>query len=108
MRVVVTGQVGLDKKPFLHRVAEILRAGGREIAVHNLGEMMSAEAPDVAPIPEPLPLVVDSVPPSLPLPLLPLPPVPELKVPEPPQALSDSMAAAVAASNVARTVKLAV
>lgn len=49
MRVVVTGQVGLDKKPFLRRVADILRAGGREIAVHNIGEMMYAEAPDVAP-----------------------------------------------------------
>ena len=48
MRVVVTGQVGLDKKPFLSRVAEIARAEGRPLTICNVGEMMYAEAPDVA------------------------------------------------------------
>jgi adenylate kinase len=49
MRVVVTGQVGLDKKPFLARIVEIARSWGHEAAVCNIGEMMYVEAPDVAP-----------------------------------------------------------
>ncbi|MHC4984263.1 MAG: AAA family ATPase, partial [Planctomycetota bacterium] len=49
MRVVVTGQVGLDKKPFLARAAEIARDHGQELSVFNVGSMMYAEAPDVAP-----------------------------------------------------------
>ncbi len=48
MRVVVTGQVGLDKKPFLRRVVEIAAEAGCETAVCNVGDMMYAEAPDVA------------------------------------------------------------
>jgi adenylate kinase len=48
MRVVVTGQVGLDKKPFLARAAEIARRHDRELTVLNVGQMMYAEAPDVA------------------------------------------------------------
>lgn len=49
MRVVLTGQVGLDKKPFLRRVAEIARTEGRELTIFNIGDRMYAEAPDVAP-----------------------------------------------------------
>lgn len=49
MRVVVTGQVGLDKKPFLERVAEIAREQGYDLKICNIGQMMYAEAPDVAP-----------------------------------------------------------
>jgi len=49
MRVVVTGQVGLDKKPFLARASELAREHGGELAVFNVGKMMYAEAPDVAP-----------------------------------------------------------
>ncbi|MFW6133234.1 MAG: hypothetical protein ACOC8F_05000 [Planctomycetota bacterium] len=48
MRVVVTGQVGMDKKPFLARAAELAREQGRELSVFNVGERMYAEAPDVA------------------------------------------------------------
>ncbi len=48
MRIVVTGQVGLDKKPFLRRVVEIAAAEGHDIALCNIGERMYAEAPDVA------------------------------------------------------------
>jgi adenylate kinase len=48
MRVVVTGQVGLDKKPFLARVVELAAEAGSELAVCNIGRMMYAEAPDVA------------------------------------------------------------
>ena len=48
MRIVVTGQVGLDKTPFLQRVVEIAAAEGHEIVLCNVGERMYAEAPDVA------------------------------------------------------------
>jgi len=49
MRVVVTGQVGLDKKPFLSRVVELAKAEGFDPVVANVGRMMYGEAPDVAP-----------------------------------------------------------
>jgi len=49
MRVVVTGQVGLDKKPFLERVAEIAGEQGHGLKICNVGQMMYAEATDVAP-----------------------------------------------------------
>ena len=49
MRAVVTGQVGLDKKPVLEAVAQVLRDRGRNVVVCNVGDMMYAEAPDVAP-----------------------------------------------------------
>ncbi|HAU38294.1 MAG TPA: hypothetical protein DCX07_11350 [Phycisphaerales bacterium] len=49
MRIVVTGQVGLDKKSFLRRVVELAVADGRELTLLNVGDMMYAEAPDVAP-----------------------------------------------------------
>jgi len=48
MRVVVTGQVGLDKKPFLQRVVEIAAGDGHDVKLCNIGQMMYAEAPDVA------------------------------------------------------------
>ena len=49
MRVVVTGQVGLDKKSFLQRVVDIAAGGGNDVTLCNVGDMMYAEAPDVAP-----------------------------------------------------------
>ncbi|MCK4602717.1 MAG: AAA family ATPase [Phycisphaerae bacterium] len=49
MKVIVTGQVGIDKKPFLDRVVRIARADGYDLTVCNVGQMMYAEAPDVAP-----------------------------------------------------------
>jgi len=49
VRVVVTGQVGLDKKPFLARIVGLAEAEGFELTVCNVGQMMYAEAPDVAP-----------------------------------------------------------
>jgi len=49
MRVVVTGQVGLDKKPFLARVSEIVAEQGQEVSICHIGDLMYAEAPDVAP-----------------------------------------------------------
>ncbi len=45
---MVTGQVGVDKKPFIDRVAQIAREHGRDVAVCHVGDMMYAEAPDVS------------------------------------------------------------
>ena len=49
VRAVITGQVGVEKKPFCERVAEIARAHGKELAVAHVGDMMYREAPDVVP-----------------------------------------------------------
>jgi len=49
MKVVVTGQVGLDKAAFIRGVIEIATAEGHQVVACNVGEMMYAEAPDVAP-----------------------------------------------------------
>jgi len=46
-RVIVTGQVGVDKKPFLQEVARIAREHGQETQVFHVGDMMYEEAPDV-------------------------------------------------------------
>src|SRR5689334_10313124 len=47
VRAVMTGQVGVDKKPFIERVAQIARQHGKDIAVCHVGEMMYKEAPDI-------------------------------------------------------------
>ncbi|MCH7812479.1 MAG: hypothetical protein IID40_00530 [Planctomycetes bacterium] len=47
VRVVVTGQVGLDKKPFLEQVAEIARNHHRQVHLCHVGDMMYSDAPDV-------------------------------------------------------------
>jgi len=49
IRAVVTGQVGLDKKPFLERVVGLARSNGHEVSLFNVGERMYAEAPDILP-----------------------------------------------------------
>ncbi len=46
-RVVVTGQVGVDKKPFLERVAKLATSRGLPLKLYHVGDMMYAEAPDV-------------------------------------------------------------
>ncbi len=48
-RVVVTGQVGVDKGPFLDETVKIAAEHGHEVLLCNVGEMMYAEAPDVVP-----------------------------------------------------------
>jgi len=48
MRVVVTGQVGLDKADFLQHVVRVAAEGGLDVALFNIGQRMYAEAPDVA------------------------------------------------------------
>jgi len=47
MRVVVTGQVGMDKKAFLARAAALAHRRGHTVRPFNVGERMYAEAPDV-------------------------------------------------------------
>lgn len=49
MRVVVTGQVGVDKGPYIEAVRALAQARGIDLAVCNVGQMMYAEAPDVPP-----------------------------------------------------------
>lgn len=46
-RVVITGQVGVDKKPFIDRLARLAQSRGHATRVFHIGDMMYAEAPDV-------------------------------------------------------------
>lgn len=46
-RVVVSGQVGVDKKPFLEKVVQLAEGRGHSISLCNIGDMMYAEAPDI-------------------------------------------------------------
>jgi adenylate kinase len=48
LRVVVTGQVGIDKQPFLEQVIQLAGENGIEAKLFNVGEMMYKESPDVA------------------------------------------------------------
>ena len=48
MKAVITGQVGLDKTPYLQEVVAIARRAGQDVRLANIGQMMYAEAPDVA------------------------------------------------------------
>jgi adenylate kinase len=47
MRVLITGQVGVDKGPYLEGVEEMARGGGHQLQVYHVGKMMYEEAPDV-------------------------------------------------------------
>jgi adenylate kinase len=47
MRAVVTGQVGVDKGPYLEAVQALARGNGIDLTVCHVGRMMYAEAPDV-------------------------------------------------------------
>lgn len=47
MRAFVSGQIGVDKGPYLNAVQAIARKNGIDLAVCHLGQMMYAEAPDV-------------------------------------------------------------
>ncbi len=48
-RVVVTGQVGVDKKPFIEKVAALAEQRGTPVRRFHVGDMMYAEARDVRP-----------------------------------------------------------
>src|SRR4051794_29593459 len=47
MRAIVTGQVGVDKGPYLKAVQAHAKAAGIDLIVCHIGQMMYAEAPDV-------------------------------------------------------------
>lgn len=49
MITVVTGMVGVDKKSYLTEVYEMAKQRGQDVLLCNVGDMMYAEAPDVAP-----------------------------------------------------------
>ncbi len=49
MRAIVTGQVGMDKKEYLRQVVRLAGERGENIDLHNVGDIMYAEAPDVRP-----------------------------------------------------------
>jgi adenylate kinase len=48
-RVVITGQVGVDKRPFLEKVSDLAGQRGHNVTLCHVGEMMYREAPDVRP-----------------------------------------------------------
>ena len=47
MRTVITGQIGMDKKPYLEEVKCFAGERGGSIEVFNVGQMMYAEGPDI-------------------------------------------------------------
>jgi len=49
MRAVVTGQIGMHKKPYLNAVAQMAGERGGRIEVFHVGDLMYAEARDVRP-----------------------------------------------------------
>ncbi|MHC4320062.1 MAG: hypothetical protein ACYS1B_16170 [Planctomycetota bacterium] len=49
MRALVSGQIGMDKKPYLEAVAELAGARGGRIETFHIGDLMYAEAPDIRP-----------------------------------------------------------
>ena len=48
MIIVVTGMVGIDKKAYLAEVCDYAAKRGNDILLCNVGDMMYAEAPDIA------------------------------------------------------------
>ena len=49
MRAIVTGQVGVDKGPYLEAVKQAAQKAGHDLEVCHVGKMMYQEAPDVPP-----------------------------------------------------------
>ncbi len=49
MRAIVTGQVGMDKKPFLEALRQFAGQQGEPVEMFHVGDMMYKEAPDVRP-----------------------------------------------------------
>lgn len=47
MRAIVTGQVGMDKKPYLQRVVDFAGDQGEMVHLYNIGDIMYSEARDV-------------------------------------------------------------
>ncbi len=49
MRALVTGQVGVNKKPYVEAVADLAGERGGRIDIFHVGDRMYAEAPDLRP-----------------------------------------------------------
>jgi adenylate kinase len=49
MRAIVTGQIGVEKKPYLNAVAQFAGQQGEPIDVFHIGDLMYKEALDVRP-----------------------------------------------------------
>lgn len=49
MRGIVTGQIGMDKKPYLAEAARFAGQQGESLSVYHVGDMMYREGPDVTP-----------------------------------------------------------
>ncbi len=49
MRALITGQVGMNKKPYLEAVAHLAGSRGGRIDLFHVGDLMYAEAPDIRP-----------------------------------------------------------
>lgn len=49
MRAIVTGQIGMDKKPYLDAVRQMAGQNGEAVELYNIGDMMYAEGRDVRP-----------------------------------------------------------
>ncbi|MCC6285455.1 MAG: AAA family ATPase [Phycisphaerales bacterium] len=47
MRAIITGQIGMDKKPYLDRAARLAGSQGEALDLYHVGDMMYREAPDV-------------------------------------------------------------
>ena len=47
MRAFVTGQIGVDKGPYLQAVKEMAQKNGHQLEICHVGKMMYQEAPDV-------------------------------------------------------------
>ena len=49
MRAIITGQIGVDKKPYLESLVDAAGRRHKKVELFNVGNMMYAEAPDVRP-----------------------------------------------------------
>ncbi|MFG0241176.1 MAG: ATP-binding protein [Phycisphaerales bacterium JB054] len=49
MRALITGQVGMDKKPYLDLTRKFAGQQGERLDIYNIGDLMYGEAPDVRP-----------------------------------------------------------
>lgn len=49
MRALITGQVGMDKKPYLDLTRKFAGQQGEPLDIYNIGDLMYGEAPDVRP-----------------------------------------------------------
>jgi adenylate kinase len=49
MRAIVTGQIGMEKKPYLDAIAQFAGQQGETVDVFHVGDLMYREGPDVRP-----------------------------------------------------------